>query len=193
MNFIIVGCGGLGSTLSYHLMKKVSNIKNIILVDSDIIENDNIICGKYISDFPLYLRNQPKSLLIEYMMNNKNVNTRTKNKKFLKNKIKEYRDYIKIDCSDNIEVSNMFNYKLNIDGHYGLIISNPENNTENLDTYYRYGRSLEYTEKFSNIFLEIFNNKTIYNNKMIINLITGEIIDVTNINRRFLCTGIITN
>ena len=185
MKIVIVGCGGLGSTLAIKVIMYKKELRELVLIDNDIFEKDNILCEPFATGpVDLYI-NQPKSLVIAHTLRqitNKKIYTEVEF--FTKNKLRKYKEYIKIDCRDNKITDSNFDYKLTMDGAFALINTMPDDSHEDIQTNYTLQKSYTYIEKLSFIFSFFIGKDYFKKGKYIINLLEGEIINVTNTNER---------
>jgi tRNA A37 threonylcarbamoyladenosine dehydratase len=160
---MIVGCGNVGSALSYCFCLKYLdigfNFDELLLIDPDIIQEHNNfgILGmnkEYINCPKSYilreeLKNINNDININYMINDFNA---IKNYSYLNN-------FLKIDCRDSSEYNSFFNIKCCCDGNNGIIVINPKDSI---------GRSSNYrfwASKYNAFKLSLHTVDLIYNEK----------------------------
>jgi hypothetical protein len=185
MKVVIVGCGGLGSILSKRLVLENNTLEEIVLIDNDIFEKENLLLKtSTLQDLSVF-ENHPKSLVVEYFLNQiTDISIHAEIEFFNSNDLDRYEDYIKIDCRDNKKSDSKFDYKFTMDGPYALINVFPEDDIEDIQTNYTLEKSYIYSEKLASIFSFVVRNNLLTKGKYIINLLEGEIINVTNTNER---------
>lgn len=140
MNIKIIGCGNIGSNLTYLLLYRHFNnllkINNLELIDFDTItdklENYSIYPDLYNeSMFKNYYKTdilkKKMMKLFGYDMENIITNrfTKIEDSYDLKTYIKR-EDELWFDCRDTTEQNSIFNYKIGIDGKNGHLICNPK-------------------------------------------------------------------
>lgn len=131
INFIVVGCGGLGSFFSYQIILKSiedKTIGEVILIDSDSLEEKNLpyILGK---KFIKHYIGIPKAIVLADILSsiNQNIQLTPLFGKYPEDTDHlQFENYLSIDCRDSPDESSKFNYKFGLDGHFGSIIINPK-------------------------------------------------------------------
>lgn len=144
MNIVIVGCGSLGSWLSFCICLRNNmgfKIGKITLIDYDIITPSNL---PYLFFSPNNYKHsntligKSKSLVLSKVLINifgkyaEIISIEEKYSDFI-NKKKENNEYW-IDCRDDPSEDKIFNLKCSIDYSFGKIIINPKNNPKYLRT-----------------------------------------------------------
>jgi len=179
----IIGCGNLGSSLAYMIALRSLEeyIKQLILIDNDIIEEKNL---PYLSVFSNKFISLPKvEILREILINLSSIeNIRAYNDTYPDlNKIEEddkidlFSSYL-IDCRDTASECSKHSIKLNIDGYYGIINREPSNVCRVRSSRYTMGNSKYYALLFAGIVSQfIFGDIELKNEKTIIDLRKGEL------------------
>jgi hypothetical protein len=189
MNFLILGCGSLGSSVAYNISLKSLDdpeIKKIILIDDDVLteKNNPYIIGIDFSESYL----EYKSKYLENII--LGINDKLVVKSFVKSypdeitpqQINKYSDYIKIDCRDTVDESSIFDVKLNIDGNFLSVIFKPENKKGTNNSRYSLGYS-KYNSSIASMIILTYIFKNDINN---FNKRTNFLIDLASLNYNFL-------
>lgn len=182
-NIAIVGCGNLGSSLAYMISLKSfeKDIRQLILIDNDIIEEKNLPY-LYISSSSLI--SLPKvEILKDILIGLSKIKTiKAYNETYPDlNRMREEdkSDLISsymIDCRDTPSECSQFSMKLNIDGYYGIINRGPSNICKTRSSRYTMGNSKYYAILFAGIVTQyIFGDIDLTSEKTIIDLRKGEL------------------
>ena len=149
----LVGCGTIGSTLAYKLcllsLETECFISEVQLVDHDVLDENNLPylnLGKNTN-----LLGVSKVDVLKHSLSNINphLNIVPINDKYENIPWKE-RTYM-IDCRDSKNQNSIFNLKVNIDGHFGHINTNPQTNNETGDSRYKFSNSRFCADVLTNI------------------------------------------
>lgn len=192
----IVGCGGVGSLLSWILSLKFNDYENnhkMTLIDHDILVDSNLPY-LFMNREEATNRNflySPKVYCLQnqLMKINNNLNISCQYCKYPDERIIMNKESINIDCRDTDGQSSDFNIKLLHDGNFGRIIINPDNKIANGNGRYTYSSSkykcLMFLTKAVKFIFEQNNNLYIKGEYIfdlnvggkLIDVSTGEIID----------------
>jgi len=156
INFIVVGCGGLGSFFSHQIaLKSIEDetIGEIILVDSDSLEEKNLpyILGK---KFIKHYIGIPKAIVLADVLSSINQNLQSIplfGKYPEETNHLQFENYLSIDCRDSPDESSKFNYKFGLDGHFGSMVVNPRDIKQKKQSRYTIAYSRFSASLFSSI------------------------------------------
>jgi hypothetical protein len=134
MKICIAGCGSVGSNLAYALTLKqqvYTTITDLLLIDFDVLESKNFpylfITESNISD-PNY---KGCTYKVEYLHKMLSPLSNGLNIEYVVDSFENVininiEEYIKIDCRDSLDQSEIFKYKLTFDHTYARFIINPK-------------------------------------------------------------------
>jgi len=157
----IVGCGSLGSFLSYHIVLKSleQKINKLVLVDRDSLIHKNFpfIIGK---DQLIECIGVPKVMALKHIFEdiNPDLNIEIKHGSYPKIWNND-PDFYNIDCRDTVDEHSSFNLKLNIDGDFGLINFKPEDYISSKTSRYILGDSKYNSMLFSGLCTQVIFNE----------------------------------
>lgn len=182
-NISIIGCGNLGSSLAYMIALRSleEDVRRLILIDNDIIEEKNL---PYLSASSSKFISLPKvEILRDILINSSSIeDIRTYHDTYPNlNKMSEddridLLDSYAIDCRDTPSECSKLSIKLNIDGYYGIINRRPSNVCRTRSSRYTISNSKYYAILFAGIVTQyIFGDIKLRNEKTIIDLRKGEL------------------
>jgi hypothetical protein len=178
----IIGCGNLGSALAYMIMlrslNKDTEVKQLCLVDNDILEPKNLPYLFNIDEDYLY---KPKVNVLDNILSASKIDIRAYNSTYPnldnleEDDINEVYDTYMIDCRDTSSEVSACSMKLNIDGSYGVINLNPIDSKKTKTSRYTIENSKYYAMLFAGICCQIiFQDIKLKDDKTIIDLTKGE-------------------
>lgn len=159
MNIIIVGCGSLGSWLSFSICLRsleTKEVATLTLIDLDTLEPKNLPYLFLNRDQENIYIGQPKCKVLQQLLTKylgSNIKIRNETYEYKDHNLSNY-DSINIDCRDSTSESSDFNFKLNIDSQYSMVITSPSNKSGGKRQPYIFGNSKYYSMLFSNLVVE---------------------------------------
>lgn len=169
-SFTIIGCGTLGSAIAYSLVLRSldSDINKIYLIDDDVLELKNLPYLFYVDHLHQKIH-KPKVLVLKDILYgiNPKLAIETIFKRYPINNDQINNSYT-IDCRDTKESDNKCNMKAHVDGHWGSLILNTENNVANDVSRYTIKNSRYYSMIMANICVRVIMNDLSLNNSLYI-------------------------
>jgi len=174
MDIGIVGCGNIGSYLSYFLYQNIipNKINTIYLIDNDILEPKNFpylfinsrnrIGKKYISNKKVYAL---KDILEHYIRLDNNIHIVPLGIYYDNTDLSINNNTMLIDCRDNLNEFSNFKLKLSIDGSFGKIVVNPKDNNINKKEPYRLRKNRFYSQLFCTLIVNSWKNLLNYKDR----------------------------
>lgn len=140
----LVGCGTIGSALAYNLcllsLDAGCCVSKIYLIDHDTLDEKNLPYLDLGENTNLLGVN--KTDVLKHLLSkiNPHIELISIPKRFEDMSYYKEKTFM-VDCRDSINQDSIFDLKLNIDGHFGNINTNPQTNEEEGDSRYRFSNS----------------------------------------------------